>query len=163
MVFYAASNNISVISLRQFTIFTCFLGFTNTRLGLCSEVSCPRTRPRRTQSVECGSNPGPLDYKSNTLLLNHAQDTKIWKKKQQMTSRGGVRYWWLPCCLFGVLRRINSVSVIERQQFTNPCFFLLFFCKPYLTSPLSWDWRASRSASGSTIQIILSAMGEIHN
>ena len=25
-------------------------------------------------------------------------------------------------CLFGVLRRINSISVIQRQQFTNPCF-----------------------------------------
>ena len=25
-------------------------------------------------------------------------------------------------CLFAVLRRINSISVIQRQQFTNLCF-----------------------------------------
>ena len=48
-----------------------FLGFTSTRLG--SEVSCPRTLPRKkTQRIQCGSNPGPLDYESNTLPLGHA-------------------------------------------------------------------------------------------
>ena len=34
MVFYAAFNNISVISPQQLTLFMSFLGFTNTRLGL---------------------------------------------------------------------------------------------------------------------------------
>ena len=43
--FYAAFNSISVISQRQFTLFMFFLGFTSTRLG--SEVSCPRTLPRK--------------------------------------------------------------------------------------------------------------------
>ena len=46
-----------------------FLGFTSTRLG--SEVSCPRTLPRKNQRIQCGSNPGPLDYESNTLPLSH--------------------------------------------------------------------------------------------
>ena len=45
MVFYAAFNSISVISWRQLTFFYAFLGFTSTRLG--SEVSCPRTLPRK--------------------------------------------------------------------------------------------------------------------
>ena len=45
MVFYAAFNCISVISRRQFMLFMFFLGFTSTRLG--SEVSCPRTLPRK--------------------------------------------------------------------------------------------------------------------
>ena len=45
MVFYAAFNSISVISRRQFTLFMSVLGFTSTRLG--SEVSCPRTLPRK--------------------------------------------------------------------------------------------------------------------
>ena len=45
MVFYAAFNSISVISRRQLTLFMSFLGFSSTRLG--SEVSCPRTLPRK--------------------------------------------------------------------------------------------------------------------
>ena len=45
MVFYAAFNSISVILRRQFTLFMSVLGFTSTRLG--SEVSCPRTLPRK--------------------------------------------------------------------------------------------------------------------
>ena len=45
MVFYAAFNSISVISWRQLTLFMSFLGFISTRLG--SEVSCPRTLPRK--------------------------------------------------------------------------------------------------------------------
>ena len=36
MVFYTAFNSISVISPGQFTLFTSFLGFTSTRLGLWS-------------------------------------------------------------------------------------------------------------------------------
>ena len=46
MVFYATFNSISVISRQQFTLFISYLGFTSTRLG--SEVSCPRTLPRKT-------------------------------------------------------------------------------------------------------------------
>ena len=45
MVFYSAFNSISVISRRQLTLLMFFLGFTSTRLG--SEVSCPRTIPRK--------------------------------------------------------------------------------------------------------------------
>ena len=70
MVYYAAFNNISVMSRRQLTLFMSFLGFTSTRLG--SEVSCPRTLQRKTQRIQCGSNPGPLDYEKNTLPLSHA-------------------------------------------------------------------------------------------
>ena len=45
MVFYAAFNGISVISRRQLTLFTSFLGLNSTRLG--SEVSCLRTLPQK--------------------------------------------------------------------------------------------------------------------
>ena len=41
-------------------------------LGWGSEVSSPRTLSRKTQRIQCGSNPGPLDYELNTLLLSHA-------------------------------------------------------------------------------------------
>ena len=37
-----------------------------------SEVSYPRALPRKTRWIRCGSNPGPLDYESNTLPLSHA-------------------------------------------------------------------------------------------
>ena len=42
-------------------------------LGWSSEVSCPRTLPRKNLGIQCGSNPGPLNYKSNTLPLSHAR------------------------------------------------------------------------------------------
>ena len=70
MVFYAVFNSISVISLRQLTLFMSFLGFTSTRLG--SEVSCQKTLLRKTQRIQCGSNLVPLDYESNTSPLSHA-------------------------------------------------------------------------------------------
>ena len=41
-------------------------------LGWGSEVSCPKTLPRKTERIQCGSNPGPLIYESNTLPLSHA-------------------------------------------------------------------------------------------
>ena len=73
MAFYATFNSILVISRRQFTLFMFFLDITSTRLG--SEVSCPRTLPRKKkkkkkQGIPCGSNPGPLDYELNTLPLS---------------------------------------------------------------------------------------------
>ena len=36
-----------------------------------SEVFCPRTYLRKTKRIQRGSNPGPLDYESNTLPLSH--------------------------------------------------------------------------------------------
>ena len=41
-------------------------------LGFGSEVSCPRKFSRKTHRIQCCSNPGPLDYESNTLPLLHA-------------------------------------------------------------------------------------------
>ena len=71
MVFYAAFNNISVISGWQFTLFMSFLGFTSIRLGLWSVL--PKDTPtKKTQRIQCSSNPGLLDYESNTLPLSHA-------------------------------------------------------------------------------------------
>ena len=69
MVFYTAFNSISVISRQQFTLFMSFLGFTSTRLG--SEVSCPKTLPRKNLE-----DPVPLDYESITLPLIHAGPLK---------------------------------------------------------------------------------------
>ena len=58
-----------------------FLGFTSTRLG--SEVSCPRTLPKKTHRIQWGSNPGPLDYESNTLPLSHVGPCCLWSMVYQ--------------------------------------------------------------------------------
>ena len=41
-------------------------------LGWGSDVPCPRTLQQKNQRIQCRSNPGPLDCKSNTLLLSNA-------------------------------------------------------------------------------------------
>ena len=64
MMFYAAFNSISVISRRQFTLFVSFLGFTSTRLG--SEVTCPRTLPRKNPE-----DPVRLESRTPGLQVRH--------------------------------------------------------------------------------------------
>ena len=64
MVIYAAFNSISVISRRQLTLFMSFLGFTSTRLG--SEVSCPRTLPRKNPE-----DPVRLEPRTPGLRVKH--------------------------------------------------------------------------------------------
>ena len=61
-------NSISVIPRRKLTLFMSF--WVSLVLGWGSEVSCPRTLPRRGSM--CGSYPGPLYFESNTLPLSHA-------------------------------------------------------------------------------------------
>ena len=67
MVFYAAFNSISVISLRQFTLF--MLSWVSPVLGWALKYLAQGHSHEKTQ--EPGSNPGPLDYESNTLPLSH--------------------------------------------------------------------------------------------
>ena len=73
MVYNATFNSISVILRRQAysSHYSC-LPWISPVLGWGSEVSCPRTHLRKAKRVLCGSNPGPLDYESNTLPLSHA-------------------------------------------------------------------------------------------
>ena len=43
-------------------------------LGWGSKVSCPRILPQKTQRIQCGSNPGPLEYEQgpkNFRILTH--------------------------------------------------------------------------------------------
>ena len=48
-------------------------------LGWSSEVSCPKTLPRKAQRIQWVSNPGSLHYKSNTLPLIHAEPLRVLK------------------------------------------------------------------------------------
>ena len=51
--------------------YSCF-SWVSPVLGWGSEVSCPRHSHKKTQRIQCSSNPGPLDYESNTSPLSHA-------------------------------------------------------------------------------------------
>ena len=69
MVFYAAFNSISVISRRQLTLF--MLSWVSPVLGWALKCLAQGHSHEKTQRIQCGSNPGPLDYESNTLPLSH--------------------------------------------------------------------------------------------
>ena len=69
MVFYAAFNSISVISRRQLTLF--MLSWVSPVLGLALKCLAQGHSHEKTQRIQCGSNPGPLYYESNTLPLGH--------------------------------------------------------------------------------------------
>ena len=70
MVFYAAFNSISVISQRQLTLF--MISWVSPVLGRALKCLAQGHSHEKTQRIQCGSNPGPLDYESNTLPLGHA-------------------------------------------------------------------------------------------
>ena len=70
MVFYATFSIISVMSRRRFTLFMSFLG------GALNSLARGHSH-EKIQKIQCGSNPGPLDYESNTLPRSHAGPKSI--------------------------------------------------------------------------------------
>ena len=89
MVFYATFNGISVISRRQLKIHYSCLSWVSPVLGWGSEVSCSTTLLQKTKRIQCGLNPGPLDYESTTLTLSHAGPRHIIR-----ALRAGANIWW---------------------------------------------------------------------
>ena len=69
MVFYAAFNSISVISRQQLTLF--MLSWISPVLGWALKCLAQGHSLESTQRIQCSSNPGSLDYDSNTLPLSH--------------------------------------------------------------------------------------------
>ena len=69
MVFYAAFNSTLVISWRQLTLF--MLSWVSPVLGWALKCLAQGHSHEKTQRIQCGSNPGPLDYESKTLPLSH--------------------------------------------------------------------------------------------
>ena len=90
MVFYAAFNSISVISRRQLTLF--MLSWVSPVLGWALKCLAQGHSHEKTQRIQCGSNPGPLDYESNTLPLSHAGPPK--KKNESFKNIGVTRGAW---------------------------------------------------------------------
>ena len=83
MVVYTAFNSISVISWRQLTLFMSSLGFTSTRLG--SEVSCPRTLPRKNLK-----DPVRLEPRIPGLQVKHftTEPRRTLTREKQLVSEG---------------------------------------------------------------------------
>ena len=84
MVFYATFNSISAISRRQFTLF--MLSWVSPVLGWALNYLAQGHSHEKTQRIQCGSNPGPLDYESNTLPLSHAGPSIFLKHARHQTS-----------------------------------------------------------------------------
>ena len=69
MVFNAAFNSISVISRQKLTLF--MLSWVSPVLRWALKCLAQGHSHEKTQRIQCGSNPGPLDYELNTLPLSH--------------------------------------------------------------------------------------------
>ena len=82
MVFYAAFNTISVISRRQLTLF--MLSWVSPVLGWALKCLVQELSHEKTQRIQCSSNPGPLDYESNTLPLSHVGPTHMFSNGRDM-------------------------------------------------------------------------------
>ena len=106
MVFYAAFNSISVISRRQLALF--MLSWVSPVLGWALKYLAHE----KTQRIQCGSNPGPLDYESNTLPLSHVgpnifQDSFNKISSQQLTH--GRSYIYIPLQSMKVVANIYRI------------------------------------------------------
>ena len=64
MVFYDIFNSISVISRQQLTLF--MLSWVSPVLDWALKCLAQGHSHEKTQRTQCGSNPGALDYESNT-------------------------------------------------------------------------------------------------
>ena len=73
MVFYAAFNSIPVILRRQLTLF--MLSWVSPVLDWALKCLAQGHSHEKTQRIQSASNPGPLDYESNTLPLSNAGPT----------------------------------------------------------------------------------------
>ena len=109
MVFYAAFNSLSVISQRQLRLF--MLSWVSPVLGWALKCLAQGHSYEKTQRIQCGSNPGPLHYKSTTLPLSHVGPRELpgrtfWKKNVGNSVLYTFWYkllaFWIPvqyCCL----------------------------------------------------------------
>ena len=68
--FYPAFQSISVILWIQLTLFLC-MSWVSQDLGRALTFLAEGHSYNKTQRIQCGSNPGPLDYESNTLPMSH--------------------------------------------------------------------------------------------
>ena len=108
MVFYAAFNSISVISRRQLTLF--MSSWVSPVLGWALKCLAQGHSHEKTQRIQCGSNPGPRDYESNTLPLSHVGP--VFK-----SVRLKYTYWYMK---YTNVQDDNGQSLIPPSFKTNP-------------------------------------------
>ena len=72
MVLYAAFNSISVSHITATAHIVHVFSWVLPVLGWALKCLAQGHSHEKTQGIQCGSNPGPLDYESNTLPLSHA-------------------------------------------------------------------------------------------
>ena len=110
MVFYAAFNSISVISRQQITL--SMLSWVSPVLGWALKCLAQGHSREKTQRIQCGSNPGPLDYESNTLPLSHVGPRAELKEPKIGISGKGIT------CLNPLP---NSFNDPEGESYTKHC------------------------------------------
>ena len=117
MVFYAAFNSISVISRRQLTLF--MFSWVSPVLGWALKCLAQGHSHEKTQRIQCGSNPGPLDYESNTLPLSHVGP---FGKVNHFPNKP----WFLRFCstsLLKTLREKEKLLVTSNFSFSHSVFY----------------------------------------
>ena len=75
MVLNAPFNSISVISRQQLILF--MLSWVSPVLGWALKCLAQGHSHEKTPRIQCSSNPGPLDYESNTLPLSHSGPSSL--------------------------------------------------------------------------------------
>ena len=154
MVFYAAFKSISVISRQQLSLLMPFLGFTI--LVWRSEVFSAKISPGKTQRIQCDSNPGPLDYESNTLPRSTpiwiSQPEKDWfGKKKDIKLCVTEKFKGCPhfrpestTVLSSKAAKVRNAFIIRSNIYVQPCtwwVWLIVWC--WTLSPTSFQWYRS--------------------
>ena len=106
MVFYTAFNSISVISRRQLTLF--MSSWVSPVLGWGSEVSCPRTLPRKNPV-----DPVWLEPRTPALRVKH------FTTEQRRTPQYERPILRLINCLHGILPFTPLILILTHYQTTN--------------------------------------------
>ena len=99
MVFYAAFNsNVFQSYHGDSSHYSCLSRFSPV-LGWALKCLAQGHSHEKTKRIQCGSNPGPLDYESKTLPLGHAGPAQINEPYSVKKGVGGV-----------VLRHLRNIS-----------------------------------------------------
>ena len=119
-MFYTAFNSISVISWQQLTLFMSFLGFTSTRPG--SEVSCPRTLPRKKPE-----DPVRLETRTPGLQVKHFTTEPLrtltemkFPAKEGLSTQSPVFF-----CEKDSIMKIMYLQIVIRNAYVVPSFGLV--------------------------------------
>ena len=145
MVFYATFNSISVISRRPplLTVFQSYhgdsshyscLSWVSPVLGSALKCLAQGHSHKKTQRIQCGSNQGPLDCKSNTLPLSHVGP---YKQKKVTSIFCFSHYAFTDLYRFHSLRMLSITS--KFMSFVNP-----FTNNPWFSCLLKTLWEKEK-------------------